>query len=200
MVKTLLKLSCFASLLLTAGLANGQTKHTVQVGDDFFNPSVFTANVGDTVHWVFIPGSAEIHTTTSTSIPSGAASWDQMVNTANPSFEYIITEAGNYNYECTPHATMGMVGSFTATPPTSVQTVQTAKASIIPNPAKSTVTVSSNFDNVNITLTDIQGRVVKSWQEQRRNSVLDISNIPTGIYLITIQKDKLLQKEQLIVE
>lgn len=200
MVKILLKLSCFASLLLMADLAKGQTKHTVQVGDDFFNPSSFTADVGDTVQWVFIPGSAEIHTTTSTSVPSGAASWDQLVNTANPTFEYIITEAGMYNYVCTPHASMGMTGVFTATFPTSVPMVHTTMASIVPNPAKGTVTISSNVNNAHICITDIQGRTMKSWKEQESNNTVDISSIPPGIYIITIQKDKLLQKEKLIVE
>lgn len=200
MVKMLLKLSCFASLLLTADLAKGQTKHTIQVADNSFNPSSFVANVGDTVQWVFIPGSMEIHTTTSTSIPSGAASWDQPVNTANPTFDYIITEAGSYDYVCTPHASMGMTGSFTATSPTSVPKVHTAMASIVPNPAKNAITISAIVNDLNIYITDMQGRIVKSWAKQEGNTTVDISSIPPGIYTITLQKDHLLQKEKLIIE
>jgi len=142
----------------------------------------------------------ENHTTTSSNIPFGAATWDESVNTANPFFEYIITTDGQYDYVCTPHVSMGMVASFTVTTATSVAAVNPIQASITPNPAKNTITISSHLDKVNIRLIDIQGRVVKSWKDQGRHATLDISNIPTGMYLITIQKDKLLQKEQLIVE
>jgi len=70
--------------------------------------------VGDTVKWVWISGS---HTTTSTSVPTDAASWDSPINSSNTSFSYKVTVAGAYDYKCTPHAAMGMVGSFTANSP-----------------------------------------------------------------------------------
>src|SRR5436190_1070903 len=82
----------------------------VQVDSSFFNPSSFIINVGDTVMWIWATG---VHTTTSTSVPGGAATWDQPIDNSSPSFSYQATVAGGYDYECTYHATMGMVASFT---------------------------------------------------------------------------------------
>ena len=87
-------------------------KHVVLVGNFFFNPSSLNVSVGDTVHWQWSAGS---HTTTSGVIPSGAASWDDPINSSSPTYDYLVTAAGTYNYVCTPHAAMGMIGTFTAT-------------------------------------------------------------------------------------
>jgi plastocyanin len=89
------------------------TKWIITVQNFSFSPSNLPGViVGDTVRWNWINGS---HTTTSTTIPAGAASWDHPLNSSNTFFEYKVTVAGSYNYKCTPHEGMGMVGSFTAT-------------------------------------------------------------------------------------
>jgi plastocyanin len=96
------------------------TKHVVTSQNFFFSPanlpSVF---VGDTIRWVWVNGD---HTTTSTTIPLGAATWNAPISFSAQSFEYRITVAGTYNYRCTPHVASGMTGSFTAAnpPPLSV--------------------------------------------------------------------------------
>jgi plastocyanin len=90
----------------------GATIHVVQFGGALgfnFSPSSFSAQVGDTVHWV---GDFTMHTVTSTSVPAGAASFN---NTSGTSFNYIITVPGTYDYHCNFHYTLGMIGSFTAT-------------------------------------------------------------------------------------
>ncbi len=87
------------------------TVHTILVGNFYFNPSVITdVQVGDTIKWQWVEGN---HTTTSTTIPSGAASWDAPMNTGNQVFEYTVTMPGTYSYKCTPHSSIQM-GSFTA--------------------------------------------------------------------------------------
>jgi plastocyanin len=85
--------------------------HIIHVGNFSFNPSsISNVNTGDTVRWVWDNGS---HTTTSTSVPAGASAWDEPLNSSSPEYEYYPVVAGNYNYKCTPHAAMGMTGSFT---------------------------------------------------------------------------------------
>lgn len=87
------------------------TRYTVQVSNFSFNPSsISNVHPGDTIHWVWVSGS---HTTTSSSIPAGAATWDEPINSTSTVYDYVPAVAGVYNYVCTPHATMGMVGSFT---------------------------------------------------------------------------------------
>jgi hypothetical protein len=74
-----------------------------------FSPSRFSANIGDTIHFVWVTGT---HTTTSTSVPAGAVAWNQPINSTQLSFFYPVKVAGNYTYRCNFHFTMGMVGSF----------------------------------------------------------------------------------------
>lgn len=86
------------------------TTHEIQVANFQFTPSSLNVNVGDTIKWVWISGS---HTTTSTSVPNGAASWNNPMNTNNKTFLYKITAAGTYSYDCIPHAP-DMAGTITA--------------------------------------------------------------------------------------
>ena len=84
----------------------------VTVQNHIFTPASFTINLGDTIKWTWINGS---HTTTSLGIPAGAATWNKNINSSSTSFIYVPTVAGTYNYKCTPHQSMGMVGNFTVT-------------------------------------------------------------------------------------
>lgn len=84
----------------------------VALFDNFqFTPSSLNVVVGDVITWQWINGS---HTTTSTSVPAGAAIWDVAMNSSSTTFSYKVTAPGSYSYKCRPHAP-GMVGSFTAT-------------------------------------------------------------------------------------
>lgn len=91
------------------------TKWIVNVQNFSFSPSSLPLVIlGDTIRWVWISGS---HTTTSTTIPPGAAIWNSPITSAVPSFEYIPTVAGTHNYKCTPHAAGGMIASFVVSMP-----------------------------------------------------------------------------------
>ena len=85
--------------------------HVISAGGVSFSPNTLTAHVGDTLEFVWSSGT---HTTTSLTIPSGAAAWDAPLTSTSTSFRYIITKAGVYNYNCTFHASMGMTGTVTA--------------------------------------------------------------------------------------
>lgn len=102
MKKILLVLS--AVLFLQYAFA---TVHEVQVSNFQFSPATVDAVVGDTMKWVWGGG---FHTTTSTSVPNGASTWDAPMQSANDSFVYVLTVAGTYNYFCSIHPT-----SMTAT-------------------------------------------------------------------------------------
>jgi plastocyanin len=90
------------------------TTHIVQFGGGLglvFSPKSFNATVGDTVTW---NGDFTMHTTTSTSVPTNAATWNFGLVSAT-TFSYVIRVAGAYAYQCNVHVASGMVGSFTAT-------------------------------------------------------------------------------------
>jgi len=82
----------------------------VTVQNHVFTPATFTINLGDTIKWTWLDGS---HTTTSLTIPAGAATWDHSINSSSTSFTYVPGKLGAYNYKCTPHFSMGMKGNFT---------------------------------------------------------------------------------------
>ncbi len=84
----------------------------VQVEDNQFNLGNFSINTGDTIIWIW-DNSAGAHTTTSTSIPVTATTWDDPINQGSPTFLYISAFAGSYDYQCNFHVTSGMTGHFT---------------------------------------------------------------------------------------
>lgn len=141
-MKTLYKLKyiilfCLITLSFQETMA---VKWVVQVSNFVFTPSNLpNVNVGDTVRWVWVSGN---HTTTSSNIPTGAASWDHLINSGNQFFEYKVTVAGNYDYVCTPHAGMGMTGSFTASGSLPTLTV---------SPSNQNVPASMGTTNFNVT-------------------------------------------------
>ncbi len=155
--------SALVAIMLISNSANA-TKWIITVQNFSFSPNNLPGViVGDTVRWNWINGS---HTTTSTTIPGGAASWDHPLNSSSTFFEYHVTVAGNYNYKCTPHQSMGMVGSFTATALTPML------VSISPNQAlqgasfMATITGSNtNFNgspSVSLTYSNNPGEVINA--------------------------------------
>jgi plastocyanin len=111
--KIMKKISAFSLLALLYIDVSAATQ-TVTVQNHVFTPASFTINQGDTVKWVWLSGS---HTTTSVTIPAGAAAWNNNITSASTTFLYVPAVAGNYSYKCIPHASMGMVASFTVTCP-----------------------------------------------------------------------------------
>lgn len=102
------------TLFLTALLAGLFTSKAgtfhIMVGNLQFNPSNLTINLGDTIVWTWFEGT---HTTTSTQIPNGATSWDELLSNNSTEFSYVPAVEGSYDYKCSPHASMGMTGHFT---------------------------------------------------------------------------------------
>ena len=89
--------------------SNAET-HTVTISNFQFSPANLNVLVGDVIRWEWAGG---FHNTASVTIPAGADPWAAPVSTTGFSFEYTVTTAGTYNYQCEPHAGF-MTGSFTA--------------------------------------------------------------------------------------
>jgi len=73
-----------------------------------YSPKFLEVAVGDTIQW---QGDFTLHPMSSTTIPSGALSWNAIAGTI---FNYVVTAVGNYDYQCDVHGGFGMVGSFVA--------------------------------------------------------------------------------------
>lgn len=164
------------------------TIHTVTVANFQFAPANVNAQVGDTIKWVWANGT---HTTTSESIPSGAAPWDAPITSSSTSFSYVITEAGTYNYVCTIHAPE-MAGTITATGSTSVGAApQAAGMALYPNPATDMLHVSlgkMSGATARITITDMAGRILLQQSvDVSKGADIPTRALPAGQYAIRAQ-------------
>jgi plastocyanin len=108
MKKLCLPLFIIAFTFLLAGNLNADTVY-VNVLDLSFSPSSVNVNVGDQVKWTLVAGS---HTTSSMTVPAGAATWNYTFTGIGDTYVYNVAVAGNYTYECLFHP--GMEGQFTA--------------------------------------------------------------------------------------
>lgn len=78
--------------------ATGQKNVIVEIGDEYFSPTLLTVSVGTTVKWVNTGRMA--HTVTS---DDGTSTLDSEMLQQNDSYSYTFDKAGEYNYLCTPH-------------------------------------------------------------------------------------------------
>jgi len=156
-------------VLLLVSLNSFAIIHSIQFGGSLgytYSPKSFSATVGDTVEW---DGDFTMHPLSSTSVPTGAATWH---NASGSSFRYVIAVPGSYTYQCDVHYALGMVGSFTASPsavkqPWQFGRIGQATAAQIairmgaaPMPMAEITLPRSEF--VNVDIFDIRGRVVAS--------------------------------------
>ncbi len=159
-----------------------------------FNPKVFNVAVGDTIRWVWTSGA---HTTTSSNIPAAAASWDSPLTSSNNQFEYVVTVAGFYDYVCTPHASLGMVGSFTATGTLGISNeIVNNSLKIYPNPAVNLTNIMFNAGKAGtavLSVYDLLGNQVEKRELAVRpgtnSQPLSVENILPGIYFIELRLD-----------
>jgi len=131
----------FLLLILVLPMHGFATKHIISVQNFNFSPSmVNNVQIGDTMRWQWVSGS---HTTTSSTIPAGAAAWDSPINSSVTVYEYRVTTAGTYNYVCTPHAAGGMVGLFTVSAAATLNVTPTNR-NVSATAGNTTFSVTSN--------------------------------------------------------
>lgn len=185
----------FASLI---GLTANAAIHNVSVIDFAFSPATVTANVGDTIRWTL--GTSTTHTTTSTSVPSGAAAWDRTLTSSAPSFDYVIPMAGTYNYFCSLHPQM--TGTITATSGTGISNnAASFMLSAYPNPFKDKVTLTHTTADV-ISVFNMVGEVVmkQAVEATEVKTLLDLSALPAGVYFVNIVKEGMITGTKRIVK
>ncbi|MEC8191745.1 MAG: plastocyanin/azurin family copper-binding protein [Myxococcota bacterium] len=83
-------------------------------GDMTFTPEDLTISVGDTVRFVMSPTHNAIEVSEDTYASRGTAALNGGFQvTFGQTDEVTFTEAGTHYYVCTPHVTIGMVGTIT---------------------------------------------------------------------------------------
>ena len=179
----------------------------VNVEDFEFGPGDFTINVGDTVRWSW-DNSATGHTTTSTTIPSGAATWNQPINASSQIFMYIPTVAGSYNYECTIHP--GMNGHFNVLGSSDVPAIDPATTLFLSGIDPMTNEVQFKYSipktsQLSIRMFDFNGNEVGSMEKFEQNAGEYSQNffLPdhhAGIYIVTLETETGILVKKLFLE
>jgi plastocyanin len=180
----------FASALSLAMFAQARANtQLITVQNYKFTPNDVTIMLGDTIQYVWLNGS---HTTTSTTIPSGAATWDHIISSSNTTFTYVPTVLGIYNYKCTPHESMGHIGKFTVVNTLGVSDYEVAKSmfNIYPNPAQSeiNITFSNNSAKISaVNVVSITGKtVIENADVNNTKKTLDVSTLANGLYFVRV--------------
>jgi plastocyanin len=173
-----------SQLLIIFSLAVIAQVHVIRQESFSFNPSDIEVNVGDTIRWEWTGGT---HTTTSLEIPEGAAAWDSPLNSTTQFFEYKVLTEGVYNYKCTPHQAMGMIGSFTALLPLISNNISSSSFSIYPNPANDLIFIETETSELfTMTIFNWSGQILMEYKIND-NQTIDISDLSSGIYFYQIK-------------
>ena len=88
--------------------AEGQASHDVDVSNYEFNPAEITIQAGDEVIWTNSEGSHNVNGSQSL-FPSNPESFGNEVGTGWV-YSHAFTMPGTYDYQCDPHASLGMTG------------------------------------------------------------------------------------------
>ena len=129
------------------GSAGRAATFNISVGDNFFNPSSQTINVGDTVVWIWIGFGT--HDVTSSSLPTVLASGNKM---NGGTFSFTFSSAGTFPYVCTRHP--GQSGTIT------VQAANILPAVSITSPTNNTTILAGTNAVIQGSATD-NGSVVR---------------------------------------
>lgn len=69
---------------------------------------------------------------------------------------------------------------------------------VVPNPTATTFTIQSNVSFDSIELLDMSGRAVRNFDASKASH--DVSNIPSGVYIIVLKADGLSGKQRLVIQ
>ena len=173
------------------------TIHQVYVWDGYFqfidvntfNPDI-TILLGDTVQWIPLDPPTIVHTITSTNIPSGASAFDYTWQApADTFFQYIPEFLGLYEYECTPHVQLNMIGSINVIAPVNAVSNDILKDfKVYPNPCEQYVHIQSNNIDFHFQLMDCSGNILR---EGNNSQYLNVSTFPSGQYHLRIISDRI---------
>lgn len=113
-----------AALLLFVALATNASAetHIVKVRNFAFDPDTVTVQTGDVVRWEWESGDHTVTNGADFGDPALGDLFDEVIDSANPSFEYTFDTVGNYPYLCRPHFFAGMVGLVRVEDGTPVET------------------------------------------------------------------------------
>jgi hypothetical protein len=98
---------------------------------------------------------------------------------------------------------MGMVASFTVTPPLGIKNLSEIAASISPNPAKDVIRISAKEKISSAQLFDISGKLVRTLQPVNATSseqTYSVKSIASGTYFLQIHAGDKVEVQKLVIQ
>ncbi len=198
-MKKLYTLLLFSLLTFNSAFS---TIHIFAVNASDFAPFSLATTVGDTVRWVWTGGT---HNTVSGSIPMGAASWNSPISSAVQQFDYVVSVEGIYLFACTIHS---FYGQFSVDAPTGIKNVVPQINFLVSSKGNSNYTFSYNLlrnSNVNLSLTDMTGKVVKVLYTGEKAGGEYVENyyfdeLRAGIYIVKMYCDNQLLSRRIFID
>ncbi|MBL7931337.1 MAG: T9SS type A sorting domain-containing protein [Bacteroidia bacterium] len=92
--------------------------------------------------------------------------------------------------------------------PRSTQTVSTVGLkkntnqnwSIGPNPASDFISISGNTNDLSLSIYDLNGRLVKTWQDQPSKTKCSIADLSPGCYILEIRSSSAIERKKIILD
>jgi len=191
---------------------NAQVSHSVTVGPSgqfIFSPSELTVSVGDTVIWVW---DSNNHTTTSDST-SGDEVWDSGIMNSGATFTHVFMTSGSYPYHCTPHQSLGMVGTITVDAVIGTDPISDALpgeyqlSQNYPNPFNPETSISYSVpqsSTIHLSVYDMAGREVAilingSISSGKHTVRWNAVDFPSGVYFYTIRAQSYSETKKMVL-
>ena len=199
-------------LILLTGIQSlkAQQRIHVNVSTNIFTPSSIAIEVGDTVQWTNTLGTHNVNGTTAT-FPSNPESFGNSVG-SGWSFEHVFKKAGDYNYRCDPHFSLGMTGTINVSTVTGINDKYYSNSEnelkLYPSPVKDYFKL--DLEKIDISLAESKTIVVYNTSgtevyriETSSSSILQINTDKwnKALYFVTIMVDyKPIFREKIVVQ
>ncbi len=194
-----MKKSLILVLALIIAKASFSITHIVYVWEGYyqfvsevdFSPSI-TIQLGDTIQWQPLPSEIQsmVHTITSSSIPEGAEDFDYLYQAPTDTlFQYVPQVVGEYDYECTPHISFGMVASFTVEDNIDFigEATRNEDYVVFPNPSAGVLQIRGLEKPSLYKIYTIEGVQV---MEGKVESLINIEKLESNTYILEIIGDR----------
>ena len=200
-MKLLLSFIAFATIISTAHAT--VVTITCQNTPSHFLPVTVNAVVGDTIHWTWNAGGHVVGPINASKIPAGAVMFNAPIDASHHTFEYVVTVAGTYNYQCHPATPHGEPGYIVVSPVTGVQQYNNLSNLTLayPNPCTDKFTVETTSADM-ICVLNIMGEKIKSvsLRNGQTKVQVDVAGLNAGIYFYSIIKEGIVVETRKLVK
>ncbi len=184
-MKTILSLMLL--VLSTSSLFS--TTWTIGNSGNTFSPSTITILPGDDVTFNLesVHNAVEVSQTTWNANGTAALAGGFQTAVGGGPLQASQLGVGTHYYVCTPHASLGMKGTIIVQNATGIEDNKLpAGISIYPNPSLISLTLKANDDEIGsgFYIADLSGRRVASGKIENNITIVDISYLARGTYLV----------------